>query len=566
MDQSCSSYSNYSSYSSYSSYSYSFTDDQYDYPNPMTTAAQPLHAASSPYPRFAAPVPDSPKREDKKTSPLVRGESPKQKRASPIRSGFELDANSLNFFSAQTAAAVSAAVSAAINHQINQSTLSIPPFPVTTHPPTPPQQTSTDIVPALTPQEAIPTDRVAPDTEVAPGEQATDTYTIHSPNRAKNATSEDFVLISPAQSRYSIRQPTKEHVAPPDSALEKANAALAEMKDKYMALSAEFRDYKLKKDGEIRDFMAHEAELRQEARIYQRDLQKLEKEYASVVAKLAEKEDKIMELKTTVKKLENAVQQRISLDTAPSREQSVQQKHSRQELPQPRYDHTPPSAQSTTAPYKPVDSIGDIFGPAYANTISNQSKRSSINKTPDTAPEPKAAQPSIPGPPASTSSNAPIMSFEEFLKQRARNAAMEELQQREAQAKEAMDAKIESLQKQLGTLLTDMQTEHATTQPDVIPNESGKDAPHNKTTFTLEDIDRSDPNYKLLQTMETDYTAMCQQLMLNRDELANLENRSGKRTHKEMMRMRFLEAQINKLDGEANQLRSRLRALAKAKN
>lgn len=54
--------------------------------------------------------------------------------------------------------------------------------------------------------------------------------------------------------------------------------------------------------------------------------------------------------------------------------------------------------------------------------------------------------------------------------------------------------------------------------------------------------------------------------MLNRDELANLENRSGKRTHKEMMRMRFLEAQISKLDSEANQLRSRLRALAKAKN
>lgn len=135
MDPSYSSYSTYSSYSSYSSYSYSFVDDQDDYPNPVTTATQPFHVASSPQAHYIAPAPESPKREDKKTSPLAEKLSPKQKRTSPGKSGFEFDTNSLNFFSAQTAAAVSAAVSAAINHQINQNILLAPSTSAVAQPP-----------------------------------------------------------------------------------------------------------------------------------------------------------------------------------------------------------------------------------------------------------------------------------------------------------------------------------------------------------------------------------------------------------------------------------------------
>lgn len=566
MDPSYSSYSSYSSYPSYSSYSYSLTDDHYDYPNPMTTTDQPFHVASSPQAQFIATAPGSPKREDKKTSPLVERSPPKQKKASPGRGGFELDANSLNFFSAQTAAAVSAAVSAAINHQIHQNTLVLPPTSVAAQPPPVlPQQAPVDIASTVTHQERSPADVVESPTNLTSDQQVTDTYTIQSPNRAKNATSEDFILISPTQSRHSVRQPVKENPTPPDNQTEKANIALAEMKDRYTTLSAEFRDYKLKKENEIKDLLAHEAELRQEARIYQRDLQKLEKEYASVIAKLADREDKIVELRTTVKKLESALQQRPPPDTAPSRGQSTQQ-GSRQEVSQQKASYSPPSLQSATISYKPADNMGKIFGPAYAdNALVDPPKRSTANKEVNHVTELKTTHSTLPGPSTTTSGDVPIMSFEEFLKQRAHNAALEELQQRETQAKETMDAKIASLQKQLGLLLTDMQTGDDSAQPEAIPSES-KDTSHNKTTFILEDIDKTDPNYKLLQTMETDYTAMCQQLMLNRDELANLENRSGKRTHKEMMRMRFLEAQISKLDSEANQLRSRLRTLAKSKN
>lgn len=568
MDPSYSSYSTYSSYSSYSSYSYSFVDDQDDYPNPVTTATQPFHVASSPQAHYIAPVPESPKREDKKTSPLAEKLSPKQKRTSPGKSGFEFDTNSLNFFSAQTAAAVSAAVSAAINHQINQNILLAPSTSaVAQPPPILSQQASIDTAPDTAHQEQSSPDAAQPPITVDSGEKAVDTYTIYSPNRAKNATSEDFVLISPAQSRHVLRQAAKEQSSPSENSIEKTNLALAELKDKYMSLSAEFRDYKLKKESEIKDLMAHEAELRQEARIYQRDLQKLEKDYASVIAKLADKEDKIVELKGALKKLESTLQQKPPFDMAPSREQPTQQGHNRKEVSQQKENYSPPVAQSAAVPYKPVDSISKIFGPTYADSNPVDSvKHNPAGKEPNHTLEPKASHHHPPDPPLATSNDVPIMSFEEFLRQRARNAAIEELQQRDTQAKRAMDAKIASLQEQLGSLLTDAQPDHATAQPEATFSEGGEKASHTKTTFTLEDVDKTDPNYKLLQTMETDYTAMCQQLMLNRDELANLENRSGKRTHKEMMRMRFLEAQISKLDSEANQLRSRLRALAKAKN
>ncbi|EFO61392.1 Hypothetical protein GLP15_4472 [Giardia lamblia P15] len=560
MDPSYSSYSTYSSYSSYSSYSYSFVDDHDDYPNPMTTATQPFHVASSPQAHYIALAPESPKREDKKTSPLAEKSSPKQKRASPGRSGFEFDANSLNFFSAQTAAAVSAAVSAAINHQINQNILLAPSTSAAIQPPSIlSQQTSVDAAPDTVHQEQSPPDATQPPTTVDSNEKTVDTYTIYSPNRAKNATSEDFVLISPAQSRHALRQPTKEQSPSSESSVEKVNLALAELKDKYMSLSAEFRDYKLKKENEIKDLMAHEAELRQEARIYQRDLQKLEKDYTSMIAKLAEKEDKIVELRAALKKLENTLQQRPPFDVAPSREQSTQQGYNRKEVSQPKESYSPPASQPAVVPYKPVDSMGKIFGPTYADSNPVDSfKHNPTGKETAHTLEPKASHPSPSDPPVATSNDVPIMSFEEFLRQRARNAAIEELQQRDTQAKEAMDAKIASLQKQLGSLLT--------AQPEATPSEGGREASHTKTTFMLEDVDKTDPNYKLIQAMEADYTAMCQQLMLNRDELANLEGRSGKRTHKEMMRMRFLEAQISKLDSEANQLRSRLRALTKAKN
>lgn len=107
-----------------------------------------------------------------------------------------------------------------------------------------------------------------------------------------------------------------------------------------MSLSAEFRDYKLKKESEIKDLMAHEAELRQEARIYQRDLQKLEKDYASVIAKLADKEDKIVELKGALKKLESTLQQN-PFDMAPSREQPTQQGYNRKEVSQQKENYSP---------------------------------------------------------------------------------------------------------------------------------------------------------------------------------------------------------------------------------
>lgn len=98
-----------------------------------------------------------------------------------------------------------------------------------------------------------------------------------------------------------------------------------------MSLSAEFRDYKLKKESEIKDLMAHEAELRQEARIYQRDLQKLEKDYASVIAKLADKEDKIVELKGALKKLESTLQQKplltwLHLENNPLSKDTIEKK------------------------------------------------------------------------------------------------------------------------------------------------------------------------------------------------------------------------------------------------
>lgn len=179
---------------------------------------------------------------------------------------------------------------------------------------------------------------------------------------------------------------------------------------------------------------------------------------------------------------------------------------------------------------------------------------------------------------------APIMSYDDFLHKRAKEMALEELKNRQHKRNKEIDARIEKLQVIAAQLvekkshselpvesinLLNVQNDRCIVpEPDpsqITSGEPDNNINHkNKTQINLSEITPAHPKYRLYKDLETEYIALSTHLDGCKEELRQFEGKAGKRTHRETVRMSFLETQISKEQADLSRVKGRLKAIEDA--
>lgn len=457
------------------------------------------------YSEYSYSSEDEPKRQPVSLPSPIRVSATTSPNRSPKHPAYGLDANALSLMSAQTAAAVSAAVAAALAsqpHGHGQTTVPI-----------------TNTIPSL-PTPPVKTD------EVKQGQASP----VVQPVQA------EVKSLSPP-----MRTPTKE-VSPPTRRQSQQSPLqsdeLVRVQEALQAVQAEYADYRRRMDIDLKMAQGRQTELEQELKTVRTQLRKQEEEYGVVLNKLSRQEDELVELRRLLKQAQAQAQ--------------IQTQVQAQGL-------VKVEAQPTVRPtntYKPKDSVGSAL-----YSIPEERSASSVKME---QPSPKRrhrhgthhkseSQP--------VAKEGDVLSFEAFVRQRAQAAAIEELQQRDDRRRDELDGRIRAMQEQLAQVLES--TDAVEPETKAVPTATATTTTTSVvplTTPPLGELQKDDPRYKLLMTMETDQCAMLQQIEQYRRELDGLENRA-KRTHRDLLRIRFLTDEIATLEKNCSDMKRRIRMM-----